>query len=220
MNNRDLIGIFGLLHAELLPVPDGREPDQIFNLDHFTVKTFGETAVFVCKCARTEPFALSEHLIDRIKRICGTYACPICVQELKSARSGSGKVRVWFNQNRSQLTPEAHLYLPTGVVRLIDLQDKTIMRPRRFIFSNFYNVELRQKDKILNTCGDPNCVNPYHMMRAASAAAKVTPAMREDVLHWSYNQIKPQEIRELLQKKYQITISLRTITNIKKSSLA
>jgi len=219
VTQKDLIAIFGLLHSKLVSIPEDT-PVETTTLDHFEIQTFTDTCTFRCKCGRTDQFALLKSDLEKIRPVAGTFACPICVEELKAARSASAKVHAWFNQNRTQLNPEAHVYLPTVVARLVDLSDSTIMRPRRFVYSKFYNVELRQKDKILNTCGDPDCLNPYHMMRAASPAAKVTPAMREDVLLWMQQRLHPRTIKELLHKKYQVTVSLRTITNIRKSVLA
>jgi hypothetical protein len=58
------------------------------------------------------------------------------------------------------------------------------------------------------------------MMVAASPATKVTPEMREDVRTWISRKIKNKTIQQLLKTKYNRDLSLRTITNIKKSVLA
>jgi hypothetical protein len=58
------------------------------------------------------------------------------------------------------------------------------------------------------------------MMLTASPATKVTPEMREDVKTWVARKVRNKTIQELLKTKYNRSLSLRTITNIKKSVLA
>jgi len=43
--------------------------------------------------------------------------------------------------------------------------------------------------------------------------------MKEDVYSWIRKKISNRSIQELLREKYQKSISLRTITNLKKSEL-
>jgi hypothetical protein len=57
------------------------------------------------------------------------------------------------------------------------------------------------------------------MMLAASPATKVTPEMKEDVQLWLSKNIKCSLIRQMLEVKYKRSLSLRTITNLKKSLL-
>lgn len=214
--NPALISVFGLLSQTSVTKPNGPISNR-YSLDSFFVEERGDAATLVCKCGRSQPFHLAVVDLERAHRVQGLYACPLCLEELKQARSPSDKVAVWFRQNRPCLTPDQHIYLPCSFARLIDATEKTVMRPRRFVFAKFNNLTLSDKDKILTTCGDAECVNPHHMMLAASPATKVTPAIREDVKTWIARHISRRRIQELVETKYNRKLSLRTITNIKNS---
>jgi hypothetical protein len=214
-----LISVFGLL-VQTPAKPPTRSISRVYTLDSFEVDEYDDISVLTCKCARHEPILIATDDLSRAHRVAGLFACPVCLEELKGARSPSDKVAVWFKQNRHTLTADQHVYLPCSFARLVDATDKTIMRPRRFVFAKFHNVMLSEQDKIMTTCGDTECVNPYHMMVAASPATKVTPEMREDVKTWISSKVKNKTIQQLLKTKYNRDLSLRTITNIKKSVLA
>lgn len=219
MFNPVLVSVLGLLVQTPVDPPKGMV-SKSYTLDSFRVEEYGSVASLTCKCGRHEAIHVAASDLERAHPVLGVYACPICLEELRAARSPSDKVGVWFKQNRLALTPDQHIYLPCSFARLVDSTDKTIMRPRRFVYAKFYNVTLSDADKILTTCGETECVNPYHMMLAASPATKVTPEMREDVKTWVARKIRNKTIQELLKTKYNKNLSLRTITNIKKSVLA
>lgn len=212
----DLISIFGLLDS-CRPKPPEGSVSSSYSLDSFLVDETPTVATLRCKCGRSAPLYVAVEDLRRAHRVQGLYACSLCLSELREARSPSDKVAVWFRQNRPSLTHEAHIYLPTSFARLMDATEKTVMRPRRFVYAKFNNVSLSDKDKILTTCGDVECVNPLHMMLAASPAAKVTPAMREDVKTWIAKHIPRSQIQDMIESKYNRRVSLRTITNIKNS---
>lgn len=218
MNPLDLVTVFGLL--EPTPVKPLRPVVQrTYTLDSFIVHDDGDTAALNCKCCRSEPYLLASADLGRIHPALGLFACSICLNELRNARTPSDKIAVWFLQNRPSIAKDQHLYLPNTFQRLVDTEEGVIMRPRRFVYAKFFNVVLQQRDKVLNTCGDPQCVNPYHMMIAASTAAKMTPDMKKDVHSWFTNKVNPRTIQQLLEIKYNRSFSLRTITNLKKSLL-
>lgn len=216
MRSLELAAVFGLLEPELVPRPKGQIL-KTYNLDSFTVEERIDGCVYTCKCLRSEPIFLSLSDSRKVRAPTGVYACPICLNELRNARTTSDRVAVWFTQNRPSLTKDQHLYLPVSLQRLVDSKEGVIMRPRRFVYAKFFNVALKQSDKVMTTCGDANCVNPYHLMIAASPATKVTPQMKEDVQLWLTKNISCRTIQELLQTKYSRSISLKTITNLKKS---
>ena len=219
MRSVDLIAVFGLLEPRP-PEPPNPVVQRSYTLDSFFVDIRGNTAELTCKCKRCEPYLLCVEDLDRIHPASGLFACPVCLEELKNAKSPSDKVAVWFAQNRPSITKDTHLYLPGDFCRLVDTSKNTIMRPRRFVYAKFYGKDLRQSDKILCTCGDPLCVNPYHMMLAASPATKVTPEIKQDVYKWTMNNVHPKTMQQLLEIKYKCSLSLRTITNLRKSLLA
>ena len=216
MNPLDLVTVFGLL--EPTPVKAlGPVVQKTYTLDSFVVSDYGESASLTCKCCRSEPYLLASADLERIHPALGLFACTLCLNELRNARTPSDKIAVWFLQNRPSIAKDQHLYLPNSFQRLVDTEEGVIMRPRRFVYAKFFNVVLQQRDKVLNTCGDPQCVNPYHMMLAASTAAKMTPDMKKDVQSWFINKVTPRTIQQLLEIKYNRSFSLRTITNLKKS---
>lgn len=215
----NLISIFGLLDQTAADLPEGPVLKS-YSLDSFHVDETNDTATLVCKCGRSEPLYVTVADLARAHRVQGLYACALCLEELRQARSPSDKVAVWFRQNRPNLSPNNHIYLPCSFARLVDATEKTIMRPRRFVYAKFHNVTLSDKDKILTTCGDTECVNPHHMMLASSPATKVTPAVREDVKVWIAKHIPRSQIQSMIETKYNLKVSLRTITNIKNSALA
>jgi hypothetical protein len=207
MRSTDLVAVFGLLEPR--PVPEVQPLcGKIYNLDSFTVRVYGEAAQLTCKCGRYDSFYLHVLDLERSHPSIGLYACPICLNELRNARSHSDRVAVWLTQNRSTITKDQHLYLP---------KCKVIMRPMRFVYTSFFKIQLSTKDKVLRTCSDSNCVNPYHLMVTASTATKLTPDMKQDVLLWLTKEIKPQTIQQLLEAKYNRSLSARTITNLRKS---
>lgn len=212
----DLVSIFGLLEPHPVKPPDPAV-QKTYTLDSFAVAIHGETALLTCRCRRSEPYRVAVEDLSRIHPASGLYACSRCLNELREARTPSDKIAVWFNQNRPFVTKDQHLYLPESFQRLVDRGKNVIMRPRRFVYSKFFGVTLTQKDKVLQTCTDPHCVNPLHMMVCASAATKLTPDMKKDVELWLLQNIKPQVVRQLLEIKYSRSLSLRTITNLRKS---
>lgn len=214
-----LVSILGLLVQTPVEAPN-TPVSRVYTLDSFRVEEHGAASKLICKCGRYHALLVATADLEKAHPVAGLYACPICLEELRQARSPSDKIAVWFRQNRYALTPDQHVYLPCTFARLVDATDKTIMRPRRFVFAKFNNVTLSEKDKILTTCGDPDCVNPHHMLRAASPATKVTPAMLADVKTWISKRATNQMIQKLLIEKYNRKFSMRTITNIKRSALA
>lgn len=219
MPSIDLVSVFGLLEPSPVKPPDPTV-QKSYTLDSFAVTIHEETAVLTCRCCRSEPYWLALGDLDRIHPTTGVYACAICLNELRNAHTPSDRIAVWFSQNRPFITKDQHLYLPESFQRLVDTEESVIMRPRRFVYSKFFGVTLSQKDKILHTCNDPHCVNPLHMMVCASAATKLTPDMKKDAELWLSHNTSPQVIRQLLEIKYNRSLSLRTITNLRKSTLA
>lgn len=215
-----LVSVFGLVVQT--PVTDQEleeTPDRTYDLDAFKADQFGAWTRLTCKCGRSKPEIVATADLERAHRVCGRYACQRCLQEDRDAKSASDQVSAWLAQNRPALNPHEHLFLPKQFQRLVD-KDGTIMRPRRFVYSKFYDVELATRDKVMPTCGCDDCVNPYHMMRTLSPATKITPQMKEDVKLWLSKRMSHKMIQLLLETKYSCTISLRTITNLKKSVLA
>lgn len=214
------MSVFGLIVQT--PVTDANPngpPLKTYKLDSYKVEDFGPVSRLTCSCLRSGSEWVATGDLERAHPVSGRYACLTCIAEDRAAKSPSDRVAAWLAQNRPTLNSEEHLYLPKQFQRLVDA-DGTIMRPRRFVFSKFYDIQLSTKDKVLPTCGCDDCVNPYHMMRTLSPATKVTPQMKEDVRSWLSKKMSNKTIQILLESKYNCTISLRTITNLKKSVLA
>ena len=170
-----------------------------------------------CSCGRSNPYVLDIQDFSKVHPASGSFACEICVHENKNATSTSDKIGVWFNQNKKNISKDSHLHFPGLSQRLLDREDKKIMRPRRFVYTKFFSVTLGKHQKILCVCDDESCINPYHMMVAASAATKVTPDMKRDVQLWFSKNVSPRVVQEMLKIKYNHSVLLKTIMNLKKS---
>jgi hypothetical protein len=211
-----LIALFGLLEPKILTEFNDEEL-EVTHLGSFYVRSGHHAVELTCNCGRSKPYVLDKHDFTKIHPASGSFACEICVDENKNATSTSDKISVWFNQNKKNISKESHLHFPGLNQRLLDKEDKKIMRPRRFVYTKFFDVTLGKHQKILCACGDESCINPYHMMVAASAAAKVTPDMKKDVQLWFSKNVSPRVVQEMLKIKYNHSVSLKTITNLKKS---
>jgi hypothetical protein len=216
MRSLDLVTVFGLLEPAPVTQSD-TEVQKTYSLDSFLVEVRGHAADLSCKCLRTPPYRLATADLGRLHPASGLFACPVCLNELRNARTPSDRIAVWFAQNRPSIAKDQHLYLPKTFQRLVDTDGSVVMRPRRFVYSKFFNIELQQRDKVLNTCGDPQCINPYHMMVAASSATKMTPDMKKDVQSWLTKNVSPRVIQQMLEIKYSHSFSLKTITNLRRS---
>ena len=216
--NPTLVSVFGLTVQTSVTEETFLGPPVTYELDSYEVKDYGVVSELTCSCSRTTPQIVASEDLLRAHRVTGFYACPTCQEEDKNAHSSSDHIAVWIAQNRTRINETEHLYLPSVFKRLVD-KEGTIMRPRRFIYSKFHGVKLSTKDKILNTCSDTQCINPYHMMHSLSPATKVTPQMKEDIHAWVHKKISNRLIQSLLTTKYHKQISLRTITNLKRSVL-
>jgi hypothetical protein len=91
----DLVAVFSLL--EPAPV-DALDPivQKTYTLDSFTVSIHGGVASFECACRRSEPYLLAVADLDRIHPPSGHYACALCLNELRNARTTAERVAVWF----------------------------------------------------------------------------------------------------------------------------
>lgn len=216
MCNSVLLLTFGLLDAEPVDLPSGA-PDSTEKLDYLTVEHHGKTVVATCQCRRTPPIALLRRDFDRRCQLASSFACPICTGELKAgpSASASDRFQAWLLQHKFIIDPKEHLYASILPKRLVDTLDGTLMRPRRFIYSRFYGVDLDTKDKVLMKCGDANCLNPHHMHIAASPARKVSSDMHLDVLKWAKQRLTNKAIQELLEIRHGQFISVRTISALR-----
>ena len=220
MSDPTLLSVFGLVVQT--PISDQKTqglPLKTYKLDSYRVEDFGFLSRLTCSCQRSSPTLVVTRDLTRSHPVAGRFACLVCLKEDREAKSASERVAAWLAQNKPSLNQEEHLLLPKQFQRLVDT-DGIIMRPRRFVYSKFYGVQLQTKDKVLPTCECEVCVNPYHMMRKLSPASKVTPQMKNDVFLWLNKKMSNKSIQLLLETKYCRTISLRTITNLKKSVLA
>lgn len=208
--------MFGLLDAEQQPIPQGA-PDRVEKLDYLQIEHHGETVVATCQCRRSAPVALARRDFDRRCRLANAFACSVCTSELKNslAVSASDRFQAWLLQHKYVIDPKEHLYASVLPKRLVDTEDGTLMRPRRFIYARFYGVDLSTKDKVLMKCGDANCLNPHHMHLAASPAKKVSSEMHLDVLRWAQRKMTNKAIQELLEMQHGLSISVRTISALR-----
>ena len=215
-----LLLMFGLLDADPVALPDD-PPERSERLDYLRIDHHGDRVVASCQCRRTAPVALLRSDFDRRCKLASSFACPLCTAELKagSRASSSDPFEAWFNQNKYVLDPNEHLYASALPQRMVDATDGTLMRPRRFIYSRFYGVDLATKDKVLMKCGDANCLNPHHMHIAGSPAKKTNLEIHQAMLKWSKRKMTNQTIQELLEMKFNQSFSGRTISKLRNEPL-
>ena len=212
------VAVFGLIVRTPPDPPEGPVLKE-YDLDSFRVVEQAKTATLHCKCRRSDPFTLSLADLSRIHPVRGFYACPTCLQELHSARTVAQKVAVWLRQNNPSITPLKHLFLPNNLTRFMDPESRLATRPRRFIYSSYYDVDLSSKENIISTCDEPHCVNPLHCQIANSPATKITSQMVEDTAKWIQRGISNKTLQELIEIKYRVSLSMRSINNIKRSAI-
>jgi len=198
----------------VLSEPPGGIPDETRELGNFELAVYGQTGVLRCQCGRQDPIALRMRDVAHAAPIRGMMACATCIAESRTNPGRSKLIQAWFRRRKLAINPDEHLYLPESLHRLVD--DEEIMRPRRYIYKVFFNCDLTTEDKVLCSCGDQSCLNPYHMMIGKSPARKMTPEMLEAVQAWLKNGKTTKSVVELLKIKFQKSFSIRTIQSLKK----
>ena len=143
-----LIALFGLLEPKILTEFNDEELETT-DLGSFYVRSGHHAVELTCNCGRSKPYVLDKHDFTKIHPASGSFACEICVDENKNATSTSDKISVWFNQNKKNISKESHLHFPGLNQRLLDKEDRKIMRPRRFVYTKFFDVTKQGNDYIL-----------------------------------------------------------------------
>lgn len=215
-----LPAIFGLLDTEpeLRPNLENLNFENGDTLDSLRyIKT--ETHVALkCSCDRqTQPYLIKNSLFDRIFPTQGRFACEFCLTEQREAKTIKDHLKLILRQNKNKIEENAHLVLDFSTDKVYDPVKKQMVRIKRVIYELYNDVELRTDQKVLVTCGNKNCVSPKHLLVAASPAVKVTPEMKIDIQTWALSKMSNNAIQKLISHKYQRSISLRTIINVKKS---
>ena len=208
----------GLVDAQ--PIEGGRPagaPQRTYTLDQFDVVEYSAVSMLTCSCARSDALVLSNSDLRKVSPVTGLCACETCLDEIDACIFPRDRVAAFIKQNLSRINPEDHLRLPSRMAQLT--ADGKPKRPRRFVYECFHNVSLPTKMKVLHTCNDPECVNPYHMICSPSCAVKLTPEIKKDLKKWLATSLTQLQIQEQVSRKYKISISLSTIKNFKKSLL-
>ena len=212
-----LFTVFGLLDPTEPPKPRGAS-QRAFRLDSFYVDEYRGVFSCACACGRSEPLLVASDDFRKINRLNHLYACPVCIQEFKSAKTMKDKLEVWLRQNKREIEADQHLHLPKHTEILFDASSGTTIRTRRAVFQAFFEDELASKQFVMTKCNDEFCINPYHLMICKSPAGKITPEMKHDVVVWSstlgWSNLK---IQHQIQLKYGRSVSKRSISNIKRS---
>lgn len=213
--------VFGLLDIEpstnaSFGVPDFSNADQLDLLKYVNI---GNQVAFKCSCNRQqEPYFLNQSLFDKIFPVQGKFACEICLLEAKNAKTIKDQIKLVLIQNAETIELSHHLILDYPTDKIYDPVRKQMVRIRRIVYELYYNVILKSNQKVLTVCDNSQCVCPSHLLAARSVALKVTPAMQTDIHEWASKNLTNKTIQDLIQRKYQKSISLRTIINIKKSN--
>lgn len=215
-----LPAIFGILDTEPEISPtfldlNFQEGDDLGSFKYVQTQNH---IVLKCQCGRqTQPYLIKKTLFDRVYPTQGKFACAICLLEQRSAKTIKDHLKLVLAQNKDKIEKNAHLVLDFPSDKIYDPVKQQMVRIKRLVYELYYNVELDKNQKVLVTCGNKNCVSPEHLLVAASPATKVTPEMRNDIKTWASNKMSNTTIQNLVSQKYQRSISLRTIINVKKS---
>lgn len=215
-----LPAIFGLLDTEpgLSPDLNNLNFQNAQTLDSFEyVKTPTHVAL-KCTCGRQkELYLIKNSLFDRVFPTQGRFACEVCLTEQREAKTIKDHLKLVLNQNKTKIEENSHLVLDFSTDKVYDPVKKQMVRIKRMIYELYHDVELHKDQKILVTCGNKKCVCPRHLLAATSPAVKVTPEMKNDIQTWVLSRVSNNAIQKLISQKYQKSISLRTIINVKKS---
>jgi len=203
----------GVLDPIPIQIPQ-EPPKETYRWGNFLVHAWDEAATLTCLCGRSEKIPAALEDLKKASGLHGIEACEICIKEYKACKSRTQHVEAWIRRNRFGIQKDQHLYLPENLKRFVS--EGQIMRPKRCVYQTHHGVDLGPEDHVLSTCGDPACLNPYHMMVGKSPARKITPQMQSDITEWLNLKIKTKTIVELLNRKYQRKVSLRTIQLIQK----
>jgi|31_taG_2_1085359.scaffolds.fasta_scaffold01943_7 hypothetical protein len=212
-----LFTVFGLLEPTPPKSPRG-EVQKTFKLDSLRVSEYRNVLACECACGRSEAILLAPQDYKKITRLNQLYACPLCIQEFKDAKTTKEKLEVWLTQNKREIEAQQHLYLPKHTKILFDTRSGTTIRTKRAVYQAFFEKPLAADHFVLSKCNDEFCINPYHLMLSRSPAGKITPEMKSDVVLWSstlgWSTLK---IQHQIQQKYGRSVSKRSISSIKRS---
>lgn len=212
-----LFTVFGLLEPTPPKKPRG-EPLKTFKLDSLHVSEYRQVLSCRCACSRSEPILLAPQDFKKITRLNQLYACPLCIQEFKDAKTTKEKLEVWLRQNKPEIESKRHLYLPKHTKILFDTSSGTTIRTKRAVYQAFFEAPLAPDHFVLSKCNDEFCINPYHLMVARSPAGKITPEMKHDVILWSSTLgWSVLQIQNQIKLKYGRSVSKRSISSIRRS---
>ena len=218
-----LPAIFGLLD----PKPDTYSPLHDFDFENgldlgsFKYVIAENHVALKCQCGRHhEPYLIKRSLFDKIHPTQGRFACFECLSEQRNAKTIKDHLKMILTQNKLKIEEDTHIVLDFHSDKVYDPIKNQMVRVKRVVYELYYDVKLKTSDKVLVTCGNKNCVSPRHLLVASSPAVKVTPEIKSDIHAWALSKMTNNMIRTLVAEKYQRSISLRTIINVKKSLAA
>lgn len=214
-----LSSVFGLLDTTRdvsVPVLD-KNFEFSNNLDLFRYGKTENYVVLVCRCGRQkEPYFIKHSLFGCIYPVQGSFACEFCLNDKRNAKTIKDYIQLALIQNAETIERGHHLLLDFKSDKIYDPFKKQMVRVRRIIYELYYKVSLESNKNVITACTNKNCLNPLHLLAAQSPAVKVTPEIKTDIHAWAAEKMPNKSIQELIQIKYQKTISLRTIINVKK----
>lgn len=214
-----LSSVFGLLDAEIsTDVPKlTLDFTNAPRLHFFKYVKIDNHVALKCSCKRQhEPYFIEQSLFDRIFPTQGIFACETCLNDKRNAKTIKDQIQLALVQNADSIEQGNHLILDFPSDKIYDPVKQQMVRVRRIIYELYYNITLESNQNVLTVCGNKQCLCPSHLLAARSPAVKVTPEMRADIHAWASRNLPNKTIRELIQHKYQKSVSLRTIINIKK----
>ncbi len=195
--------------------PEGK-PIGETQTGNFRIRRYGSIAEVRCFCGRTKPIRLSTQDLTKLVLLGQYKACQVCDEEAQKATTQTERLLAGLNRIRLKLDVGEHLYLDKELVRCRISGGKD-HRPRRMIFSQYFGTKLNSNDKIIQSCDDANCYNPYHMRVVKSTAKKLTPEA-ESLIRYLVREGKPTKvIVDVVELKTKVKVTPRYVQVLRKS---
>ncbi len=198
-----------------MAAPEGR-PTEETQAGNFRIRRYENIAEVRCFCGRTKPIRLGTQDLTKLVLLGQHKACQVCDEEAQKASTQTERLLAGLNRIRLKLDIGEHMYLDKELVRCRISGGKD-QRPRRMVFSQYFGLELNCSDKIIQSCDDANCYNPYHMRIVKSTAKKLTPEA-ESLIRYLVCEGKPAKIIvDAVELHTKVKVTTRYVQILRKS---
>lgn len=204
--------LLGLMNPKPVTPPRG-EPLETLQVDSLEVQLWPCAARLRCSCGRTTALLIDRGDWEASESPYGRYHCHVCQREAQEAKTHAKRLNAWLE--RSPFTDDQHVVLPKPLQNVRSGNGETT-RIKRYVYETFHKVSLNPKQVVLSSCKVENCINPKHLYVAGSSARKVTPEIQEFIEECLRAHQKNQKIATEVLNRFNVKLSVRTISNLKK----